>query len=134
MDEAVRRWKPRGQVFFWHDADRRQGDGWHMAADPAGCDDLDDVGRIAGAADFPSRFTLGRPPGFAALTISFDRSRPADHWRLTKGDPATLELGQARLDDLSGVVADLRAGKGDYTFGPDDPEQSIWIWWPPRQG
>lgn len=121
-------------MFFWHEAARRQGDGWHMAADAAGCDDLEDLVRVAGAADFPARFTLAGPTGFAALTISFDRSRPADHWRLTKGNHATLELGQDRLDELTGVVADLRAGNGDYTFGTDDPEQRIWIWWPPRRG
>ena len=135
MDEAVRRWKQTGQVYFWRESDRRQGKGWHLAADAAGCDDLEEVARLSRAATYPARFTFRAAPGqpdARELIISFDQSRTPDHWRLKGTGPMTLELGPDRLEELTNVVADLRALGGDYTFGPDSVDQHIWVWWPPR--
>lgn len=132
MDEAVRRWKQTGRVWFWHEPDRRQGDGWHIAADAAGCDDLERIVGLAREGLHPARFTFAAAPGARALTISFDRHRAKDHWSLTKGEPMHLALGPDGLDELSRLAAALRAGEGDYTIGPHDPDQRIWVWWPPR--
>lgn len=135
MDEAIRRWKQKGQIFFWLEADRRQGEGWHLAADLDGCNDLDDIIRLSRSAAYPSRFEfVVATNGGArrALVLSVDRSWPADHWHLVGGEVTKLELGIERLCELEKVAADLRAQKGDYTFGPDKVGQSIWVWWPPR--
>jgi hypothetical protein len=135
MDEAVRRWKQRGRIFFWFEPDARQGDGWHIAANASGCDDLDEVIRLSRAATFPARFRLApeaRQGAATYLTISINRSWPKEHWRIDGGNDPLFELGHDGLEMLAAAVADLRKGRGDYAIGPDEPDQRLWIWWPPR--
>ncbi|WP_420472163.1 hypothetical protein [Brevundimonas sp. FT23042] len=130
MDEVVRRWKPKGRVYFWYEADRRQGEGWHIAADPGGCDDLEQIVSLARAAQHPARFTFASASaGMVGLTISFNGAWSADHWVLTD-EPVVLSLGDEGLTALLDAVSDMRKGDGDYCIGPHD--QRIWVWWPPK--
>lgn len=134
MDEAVRRWKQRGRIFFWFEPSPRQGDGWHIAADEIGCDDLDEIIRLCREAAFPARFRVaitdarGRS---SFLTVSCDREWASDHWRIQGSETPVLELGEGGLDLLSRAVIDLRRGHGDYTIGAREPDHWLWVWWPP---
>jgi hypothetical protein len=134
LDEAVRRWRQTGAIYFWIESDKRQGGGWHFAADERGKDDIDTLVGLAKNARFPSRFTLTPDPvsgptrrSARKVTLSHNAKWAPSHWNLHEIDGAlTIELGSSRLAELSAVVADLRKGGADYTFGG---EPAIWAWW-----
>lgn len=138
MDEAVRRWRQTGRLYFWREPLKTQGRGWHLAADAEGLRDLGVIIALCRSAQHPARFALSLAPskpegGLAALVLSHNRACAPDHWRLSVQDGgAVLELGPDRLTELEEVVGDMERGGGDYTLGGDDESQRIWIWWPPR--
>jgi hypothetical protein len=140
VDEEVRRWRQKGKIHFWFEKDKRQGAGWHLAADEVGCQDLDDIISLCRTAGFPPRFNItpsARPDAPAntnsTLVISYNTTWPEQHWLLGQsGTLITLEIGTARLDELSAAVGDMRRGEGDYAIGGDDDAQVIWIWWLPK--
>jgi hypothetical protein len=140
MDDAVRRWRQRGRLFFWFETDKRQGDGWHISADTAGCDDLEEIVKLAKASKYPARFSLAPVPitdstrrSPEGLVVSHDRSWKADHCNLRQeAGMVTLEMGADPLQALLKAAGDIRTGKGDYTFGAEDGPNRIWVWWPPR--
>ena len=122
-------------MFFWHEADRRQGEGWHIAVDAKECDDLEGIVGLALGADHPARFafpTASGALGMTALAIAFDAALPADHWRPEERHPVRLVLGVNGLKSLRAATLDMRNGDGDYCIGPDAPDQRVWVWWPPR--
>jgi hypothetical protein len=138
MDEVVRRWRQKGTIYFWFESDTRQGQGWHLAADKAGCQDLDDVVALAKAAKHPSRFEFAPAPvsgptqrTVSKLTLSHDARWPAEHWSVERSSGITWQVGAAKLDEMSSLTADLRRGQGDYSVGGNG-DQRIWVWWPPK--
>lgn len=138
MDEAVRRWRQTGRLYFWREARKAQGEGWHLAADADGLRDLGAAIALCRSAQHPARFALSTTPsnpnaGPAELVLSYNRTWVPGHWGLsTQAGDAVLEFGTDRLNELEGAVGDMERGDGDYTIGGDDEAQRIWIWWPPR--
>jgi hypothetical protein len=136
MDEAVRRWRQTGRIYFWEESDRRQGDGWHFAADEKGGDDIATLVSLAKNARFPSRFALTPHLVFGPtrrsarkVMLSHNAKWLSNHWVVHEANGAlTIELGSSRLDELGAVVAGLRKGEADYTFGG---EPLVWAWWTP---
>jgi hypothetical protein len=138
MDEAVRRWRQSGRVYFWLEARKTQGKGWHLAADAEGLRDLSAIIALCRSAQHPARFALnvkssGQDDGLAELVLSYNRVWAPDHWTLSAtGRGVVLDIGPDRLAELEAAVGDMEGGRGDYTIGGDDEVQRIWIWWPPR--
>jgi hypothetical protein len=140
MDEAVRRWRQSGLIYFWFERNKRQGEGWHLAADEAGCRDIEELTTLAETSKFPARFELTPAPTQAgsrnpkSLTVSHSKTWAAAHWRLVTGvDKVTLELGSDGLAQLRRVADETRAGEADYTIGGNDDSDRIWIWWCPSR-
>lgn len=141
MEEVVRRWRPKGAVYFWFELDKRQGDGWHLAADAMACADLEELVALAKASPFPARFTLpleqiagaaGDAP--AQLFVSYDASWPPEHWRIIRnGRDIVWELGSVKIEGLRAAAADLRRGEVDYVVGGEEADQRVWLWWPPTR-
>ncbi|RYD69795.1 MAG: hypothetical protein EOP84_27780 [Verrucomicrobiaceae bacterium] len=141
MEEVVRRWRPKGAVYFWFEVDKRQGDGWHLAADAIACADLEELVALAKASPFPARFTLplrhvagasGDAP--AELLVCYDARWPPEHWRIIRNGRTVLwELGSTKLGELQGAAGDLRRGEVDYVLGGEEADQRVWSWWPPER-
>jgi len=139
MEEAVRRWRQLGLIYFWFEPDKRQGDGWHLAADPTGCSDLEKLTDLARTSRYPSRFKLIPVPipGFRVpkeVLINYSKEWIATHWSLeARANQLVLEVGSEGLAQLGEAVANLRSGDGDYTIGGEVYAERIWVWWPPRR-
>ena len=139
MQDDVRRWRPEGRVYFWFETDKRQGDGWHLAADEAGCRDLEALVALGKASPYPARFSLplGTVSGVKGeavtrLLIACNADWLPDHWQITRqGKDVIWELGMGHLEGLLGVAADLRRGELDHAIGGDAADQRVWLWWPP---
>ncbi len=58
MDETVRRWGQSGLIYFWFEPNKRQAESWHLAADTAGCSDIEEVISLAENSKYPARFEL----------------------------------------------------------------------------
>ena len=138
MDEAVRRWRQTGRVYFWREARKTQGKGWHLAAEANGLHDLRAIIALCRSAQHPARFALSvtaskQTDGPAELVLSHNRTWGPDHWVLSvRGRVAVLEFGPDRLAELEAAVRDMESGDGDYPIGGDDEAQRVWIWWLPR--
>ncbi len=141
MEDDVRRWRPKGTVYFWFEVDKRQGDGWHLAADALACCDLEEMVALGKASLYPARFTLPLEKIAGAtrdaptrLLVSYNASWPPGHWEIKRsGDGVLWELGAAGFDGLLAVAADLRRGEVDYSVGGEAADQRVWLWWPPAQ-
>ncbi|MFN3538103.1 MAG: hypothetical protein ACK4Y4_11705 [Brevundimonas sp.] len=139
MHADIRRWRPKGVIHFWFEADKRQGDGWHLAADAQACHDLDELVELGKASPYPARFSIplgnvtgavGKAP--SKLLIAYNASWSPDHWIIKQnGDEVLWELGATSFECLRGVAADLRRGKLDYALGGNEADQRVWLWWPP---
>jgi hypothetical protein len=136
MDEAVRRWRQKGNVYFWFENDKGQGFGWQLAADELGCASLNEITELALTAKFPSRFNIaiskGRgsnPRAVATLAISHNRVWPDTCWRLRENkEGVALELGAQRLIEFQQMLPKLQKGWfNDITFPPDAADDAIWI-------
>ena len=136
MDEAVRRWRQKGNVYFWFENDKRQGFGWHLATDELGCASLNEITELALTAKFPSRFnialTTGRgsnPRTVAKLGISHNPDWPGTCWNLREQEEGVaLELGTQRLVQFQQMLPSLHGGRfNDVTF-PDEIEFQYAIW------
>jgi len=138
MDEAVRHWRQSGRLYFWSEARKTQGKGWHLAADADGLRDLRTIIALSRSAQHPARFALSMTSSTlddapSELVLSHNRAWAPDHWVLSaRRLGAVLEIGPDRLAELEAAVGDMESGHGDYTIGGDDEAQRIWIWWPPR--
>ncbi|MDQ3124566.1 MAG: hypothetical protein M3Q74_03060 [Pseudomonadota bacterium] len=138
MDEAVRHWRQSGRLYFWSEARKTQGKGWHLAADAQGLRDLRAIIALCRSAQHPARFALsvtssGQNDGPAELVLSHNRAWAPDHWELSAQRlGAVLEIGSDRLAEFEAAVGDMEGGRGDYTIGGDNEGQRIWIWWPLR--
>lgn len=137
MDDAVRRWRQKGTIYFWFEPDKRQGNGWHLAADEHGCQDLERIIALAQAAEYSSRFKIIPTPtagrrNASKLILSYNVEWPSHHWSLQSSEGAvTIELGDDRLNELKSAVPDLRKRNGgDYTIGAEE-DDPVWIWWRP---
>lgn len=136
MDEAVRRWRQKGNVYFWFEHDGGQGFGWHLAADEPGCASLNELAELALTAEFPSRFNVNpskgrgsQPRMVSKLTISHDRDWPATHWNLhERDDRVVMELGRQRLVEFQKMLSRLADGRfNDMTF-PNDIDTDVPLW------
>ncbi|GLS02427.1 hypothetical protein GCM10007859_24510 [Brevundimonas denitrificans] len=138
MDEAVRCWRQTGRLYFWREARKTQGEGWHLAAEADGLRDLRAIITLCRSALHPARFALGVPSssqnvGPAELVLSHNQTWAPDHWILSpRGLSAVLELGSDRLTELEAAIGDMEGGRGDFTIGGEEEAERIWIWWPPR--
>ena len=142
-------WKQSGNVSLWYYTENeRNFPGWHLTADPAGCESLivlldafatDGIpASRAVEIEPPSKAQLGVPnnkSGLAAwrapskLRVAFS-SNPAE-WSFPPDlDPAVLTIGSNWLVPLREGISGIPHGRGDYSIGPSSKGSSrLWFWW-----
>lgn len=138
-------WKQHGAISLWrYTENERNYPGWHLSANPAGCESLitliealsaDGAGttRSVGLTP-PTPAILGVPNNKhgtarfnapAKLCISF--SSIPDHWLFPPQlEPAELSFGHDWLAPLRNGLAGIPNGVGDFSIGDDLP---LWFWW-----
>ncbi|WP_082143545.1 hypothetical protein [Xanthomonas sp. NCPPB 1128] len=141
----AQRWTQSGRISLWrYLQNERNYPGWHLNADPAGCQSLLALldGLVADGAGFrtilitaPSKAELGVPNnrrGLAAWVapekLRLTLSTIDDHWSFPVGAaPAALEVGSAWLAALREGVAGIARGQGDHAIGKGG--HRLWFWW-----
>ena len=142
-------WKQSGNISLWYYTENEHNfPGWHLTADPAGCESLIALldalaadGVIASRSveiTPPSRAQLGVPnnkSGLAAwqapgkLRIAFS-DNPADWSFPLDLDPAVLTIGSDWLAPLREGISGITQGRGDYSIGGAGKGSSrLWFWW-----
>ena len=136
-----------GRVCLWRYRDRaRSYPGFHLSADPAGCDQLLTLlGALAKARAPRIGNVVLDPPSPDVLEVPPNRGTPVTgyrYWDLVvdpRFDPERLqfrvmhdrvrtELSTVQVESLMAGVEDMRARRGDYAIGDDD-EHQLWFWW-----
>ena len=139
-------WNQNGRICLWrYTENQRNYRGWHLSADADGCASLlsllDQLPSASAAyrtlqITAPSATQLRAPNNRASGWLAPSRLRiewaaqPAT-WLLPESlDPAHLTLGLDRLIPLRAGIADVAAGRGDYSIG--DRGARLWFWWWPK--
>jgi hypothetical protein len=139
-------WKHSGSVWLWrYGADDRNYPGWHLTADSTGAASLADLLETLAEPNQPAFRTvqLCRPtPAILAVPNkrSADWTAPAklriafaadpDEWIITGTDATVqLTLGLNWCPLLERAVSEIPSGKGDFSIGPKDSSQRLWLWW-----
>jgi len=138
-------WKQAGRISVWRYTENSGNyPGWHLTADPAGCQSLlalldalaaDGVGSRAVAITAPGKADLavpnnrqGRAAWGAPQKLRLTLAAAEQQWWFPPGlDPAALTLGAAWLPALRHGVAGIPAGQGDYSIGKGS--LPLWFWW-----
>ena len=136
-----------GRVCLWRYRGRTGNyAGFHLSADPAGCDQLLTLLGALATARAPRIGNVVLDPVTAdVLAVPNDPRGEISayrHWDLVvdpKFDPERLhffvmndrvrtELSTVQTESLIAGVEDIRARRGDYAIGDDD-EHQLWFWW-----
>ena len=139
-------WQQSGSVWLWrYQSNDRNYPGWHLTADRAGAASLVELLDKLASGDQSGMRTvqLGRPTP-AILSVPNNRSAewtsPAklrvafaddpNEWIFACTDVAAqLMLGRDWFPLLSTAVSRIPLGEGDFSIGPPDPNQRLWLWW-----
>jgi hypothetical protein len=140
------RWQQSGSVWLWrYRGSDRNFPGWHLTADDTGAASLVELlDALANGNQQAFRtLQLGRPtPAIlsvpnnpnaewvapAKLRIGF--TAHPNEWVLTCADAtAQLTLGREWYPVLRQAVTRIPFGEGDFSIGPPDSSQRLWLWW-----
>lgn len=143
---AFDRWQQSGSVWLWRYSGRdRNYPGWHLTADRAGASSLIELldvlvnGKQRGFRTVqlvrPTPAILSAPnkrnAEWAApskLRIGF--ARDPNEWIFTCADAtAQLTFGLDWYPMLRQAVSGIPLGKGDFSIGPSESSQRLWLWW-----
>ena len=148
MKSLSHSWKQQGSIYLWrYTENERNYPGWHLSADPAGCQSLVALFEAL-AADGPSAFrTIDlTAPTTAILSVPNNRSGTAkfkspkkwrigfskdpSHWSFSQQlESAEFSYGYVWLSPLCKGVNGIPQGHGDYSIGGDP---RLWFWWSGR--
>jgi hypothetical protein len=142
-------WKQSGHVSLWYYTENeRNYPGWHLTADPAGCNSLIALLDVLATDGIPaSRAVEITPPSKAQLVVPNNKSglaaqrapsklrvafssNPQDWSFPQELDPAVLTIGADWLAPLREGISGIPLGRGDYSIGPTGKGSSrLWFWW-----
>ena len=136
-----------GRVCLWRYRDRaRNYPGFHLSADPRGCDQLlvlldglmkarkPQIGNVA--LDPVTQAVLAIPNNRDARASTYrhwalvvDPSFPPERLHFTvMNDRVQTELSAIQVERLAAGVRDIRERRGDYAIGDKDGHE-LWFWW-----
>jgi hypothetical protein len=139
-------WKHSGSVWLWrYGADDRNYPGWHLTADSTGAASLGNLLETLAEPNQPAFRTvqLCRPtPAILAVPNNrhADWTAPAklriavaenlNEWVFICTDTtAQLTLGLNWIPVFKRAVSQIPSGEGDFSIGPKDSSQRLWLWW-----
>lgn len=150
MRDLVNEWVQEGRLWIWQYANARRGwQGWHFAADPAGCRSIRDLLDRMNDGQESHRSLKLEPVSEPLLQgIGYDRkcSHQYDKLKLQflpladdlslhpVGDKLELTVGNRQLPKLAAAFSDVEAGGGDFGIAASgDKRSETWVfWWPPQ--
>lgn len=142
--------KHSGSVWLWrYGADDRNYPGWHLTADSTGAASL--VNLLETLAEpnqatfrtvqlcrlTPAILAVPNNPNAdwtapAKLRIAF--AETVNEWVFACTDTtAQLTLGLEWLPVFKRAVSRISSGDGDFSIGPKDSTQRLWLWWAPQR-
>lgn len=136
-----------GRVCLWRYRERaRNYPGFHLSADPPGCDQLLALlGSLAKARTPQTGNVALDPVTPAVLAIPNNRDAAVStyrHWVLVvdpnfaperlhftiTNDRIQTELSTVQVESMADGVRDMRERRGDYAIG-DEEGHELWFWW-----
>lgn len=150
MRHTVRDWVQEGRLYVWRYANARNGwDGWHLAADPAGCSSFRNLlDRMQGGPPCHRTLALDRVTDAVLRVPNNRQSRPAEQFEKLRVEylPSSedlnlvpnaallvLTVGGGRLRKFAAALAEVENGGGDFGIDmSDDKRAKSWMfWWMP---
>jgi hypothetical protein len=138
-----------GRICLWRYREPlRDYAGFHLSADPAGCDQLrallssmtrarkPEIGTVVldpvtplDVAVATNRVGDTRPTSYRRWELLVDPRFPPEHLHFrVAGDGVRTELSPIQAESIMGGVEDIRARRGDYAIGEEE-EHQLWFWW-----
>lgn len=150
MRNTVRDWTQEGRLYVWRYANARRGwDGWHLAADPAGCRSFRNLlDRMHGGPPCHRTLMLENVTDAVLRVPNYRQNRPAEQFQKLRVEyqPSSEDLffvpeapllvltgGDRRLRKLAAALAQVENGGGDFGIDTsDDKRTKSWMfWWMP---
>ena len=150
MTDWVKQWVPDGKIWIWQytEPDRLR-NGWHFAADPAGCRSLRNLlDRMSGGGACHRKIRLAhiteavlKMPNYGnACTGPFRNLRieyqpeQADLNLVAGESRLILAVGKHRLRRLASAFERVEVGDGDFAISTSDNKRADkwYFWWPPQ--